>query len=109
MKTENSIQLIGYLGHEPTLKKAYNGSLYTRLRVATDYFRRTSDGTVIKKTTWHDVMVWDQLAEKVPDNFSKGSHILIRGYSLNRTFKNKEGIYKKITEVKANHLLNLDR
>ena len=109
MKTENSVQLIGYLGNDPALKTANNGSPYTRLRVGTDYFRRKKDGTLIKKTTWHTIFAWDGLAEKVIHNFSKGSHILIRGQNYNRGFIDKSGTSRHITEVRANHLLNLDR
>ncbi len=109
MKTENSVQLIGYVGNDPALKKAYNGSPFTRLSIATDYFRRAKDGTVIKKTTWHDIIAWDHLAETILNNFSKGSHILVRGENRQRTYTDKLGIHRRVTEVRANYTLNLDR
>lgn len=109
MKTQNSVQLIGYLGSDPKIKTAVNGSHLARLRVATDYFRRRKDGTIIKKTTWHDVLAWDWLAEKVQGNFIKGAHILIQGEIRHRTYKDKQDIPRRISEVHATHLLNLDR
>jgi single-strand DNA-binding protein len=109
MKTQNFVQLIGYLGDNPVMKTAANGSRLARFRVATDYFRRAQDGTIVKKTTWHHVLAWDFLAEKVPDNFIKGTHILVQGELRNRTFKNKDGVLTHITEIHASQLLNLDR
>lgn len=109
MKTQSSVQLIGYLGHDPKMKTAVNGSLFARLRLATDYFRRKKDGTFIKKTTWHDVLAWDALAETIPGNFITGSHVLVQGDIRNRTYKDMQGIIRHITEFHATILLNLDR
>lgn len=109
MKTKNSVQLIGYLGKDPMLKTAVNGSNFARLSVATDYFRRRKDGTIVKKTNWHNVLVWDWLAEKIPGNFITGSHVLVEGDIRNRTYKDKQGIIRLITEFHASVLLNLDR
>lgn len=109
MKTQNSVQLIGYLGDDPAIKTAINGSSLARMKIATDYFRKQKDGTIIKKTSWHNVLAWDWLAKKVPGNFIKGSHILVQGDLRHRTYKNKEGLIKNISEVHASQLLNLDR
>lgn len=109
MKTQNKVQLIGYLGCDPKAKIAVNGSRFARLRVATDYFRRKKDGTILKRTTWHDVLAWDWLARKVPENFIKGTHILVQGDIRHRTYKDKTGVLRNISEVHATHLLNLDR
>ncbi|MES2005483.1 MAG: single-stranded DNA-binding protein [Bacteroidota bacterium] len=109
MKTQNSVQLIGYLGQDPVMTTAVNGSKLARFNVATDYFRRLKDGTLIKKVTWHQILAWDFLAEKVPGNFIKGSHVMVKGEIRHRRFKNKAGIIKSVTEVRASELLNLDR
>ena len=109
MKTQNSVQLIGYLGNDPAIKTAVNGSPLARMQVATDYFRKRKDGTLIKKTSWHEVLAWDWLAEKVPGNFIKGTHILVQGDLRHRKYKNKAGLIKNISEVHASQLLNLDR
>ena len=109
MKTLNSVQLIGYVGADPQMRTAVNGSLFARFRIATDYFRRRKDGTMIKKTTWHHILVWDRLAENVPTHFIKGSHILVQGQIRHRNFKNKLGEIRSISEVHATTLLNLDR
>lgn len=109
MKTQNHTQLIGYLGNDPVSRTAVNGSKLARLRLATDYYRRTGSGNVIRKVTWHDILAWDHLAEKVPGNFIKGSHVLIQGEIRHRTYTDQQGQKRYITEIKATSILNLDR
>lgn len=109
MKTLNTVQLVGYLGCDPKMRKASNGSHLARMSVATDYYRRTKTGFVIRKTTWHEILAWDDLANKVPGNFITGSHILVQGEIQNRSFINASGEKKYITEIRATNLLNLDR
>ncbi|MBI2285154.1 MAG: single-stranded DNA-binding protein [Bacteroidetes bacterium] len=109
MKTQNHTQLIGYLGNDPTSRIAVNGSRVARLRLATDYYRRDNAGNVIRKVTWHDILAWDQLAEKIPGNFIKGSHILVQGEIHHRTFSDEQGHKRYISEIKATTILNLDR
>lgn len=109
MKTQNHAQLIGYLGSDPISRTAVNGSKVTRLRLATDYYRRDNSGNVIRKVTWHDVLAWDHLAEKIPGNFIKGSHVLIQGEIRHRTYIDPNGHKRYISEIKALTILNLDR
>ena len=109
MKTENSVELIGYLGNDPICKTAVNGSSMARIRLATDRFRRDRGGTVHRKTTWHDILAWDTVAEQVPNNFIKGSHVLIKGEIRHRTYNDNTGHKRYITEVHAHKIMNLDR
>lgn len=109
MKTQNTVQLIGYLGTDPVVRTTDNGSKLARIRLATDYYRKDPAGIVHRKTTWHDILAWDSLAETVPSNFIKGSHILVQGEIRHRTYQDKEGHTRYISEVRATQLLNLDR
>lgn len=109
MKTQNHAQLIGYLGSDPISRTAVNGSKVTRLRLATDYYCWDNSGNIIRKVTWHDVLAWDQLAEKIPGNFIKGSHVLIQGEIRHRTYIDPNGHRRYISEIKALTILNLDR
>jgi len=72
MKTQNKVTLIGYLGKDPLISIAMNGSKRAHLRMATDWYRKKEDGTVLKRTTWHDIVAWDKRAESVENVFYKG-------------------------------------
>lgn len=108
MKTQNQVQLIGYLGKDPILSIAKNGSPRAYLRMATDIFRRNDDGSTFKKTTWHDIVAWDKKAATIENNFIQGSHVLIEGEIDYRTYS-KDGIKRYITRIIATKIMNLDR
>lgn len=105
----NSVQLIGYLGNDPTLKTATNGSQLTWLRLATDYMRKDEEGKTMKKTSWHNIIAWEKLATLAIETLSKGSHLLIEGELVYRTYTAKDGTTKNITEIRASKLIDLDR
>lgn len=109
MKTQCFIQLVGYLGNDPVCKTTANGSLLVRLRLATDYYRRGNDENVIRKVSWHNILAWDKLAEKIPGNYIKGSHVLVQGELCYRTYPDDRGHKYYITEIRAGKILNLDR
>lgn len=109
MKTQNTVQLIGYLGQNPVTKTAVNGSRLARLSLATDYYRKNQSGEVIRKVSWHNIMVWDKLADCIDSNFISGSHVLIVGEIRYRSYINKRGEHKNTAEIKAHKVLNLDR
>ena len=109
MKTLNRVQLIGYLGRDPIISIASNGSKRAFLRMATDWWRRKADGTEIKKTTWHDIVLWDRKAEHIENEFIKGSHVMIEGQIDYRKYFDKEGNPKQITRIIGSLISNLDR
>ena len=109
MKTQNKVQLIGYVGKDPIITTATNGSKRARIPVATDVFFKNKEGESIKKTSWHTVVAWDKKADYAENNFLKGSHILIEGQIRYRRFENKNGEPRHISEIIADVLMNLDR
>jgi len=109
MKTQNKVQLIGYIGADPEVKTTSGGTTVAKMRMATDEFFRDSSGNTQKVTTWHDIRIWDQLAASIQGNFTKGSHVLVEGKINYRTYEDKSGHLRYVTEIKALRLLNLDR
>lgn len=109
MKTQNFVQLVGYLAADPVIRKAGNGSKLARIRMATDSFYQDEHGTRHKKTSWHNIKAWNRLASLVPGNFIKGSHILVQGEIGYRSYTDNAGVKKIVTEITARQLLNLDR
>jgi single-strand DNA-binding protein len=109
MKTQNKVQLIGYVGNDPKITTASNGSKLARMRIATDRFFKDENSNAVKKTAWHNILAWEKQADFAENNFLKGSHILVEGFIIYRNYKDKSGVTKNITEIKAERLMNLDR
>ena len=109
MKTQNKVQLIGYVGSDPTITITSNGSKRARIQIATDTFFKNQQGENVKKTSWHTIIAWDHKAEYAENNFLKGSHILIEGQINYWNFTSAKGEQRHASIIKANLLMNLDR
>lgn len=110
MKTQNKAQLIGYLGDDPQVFDFANGNKKVRMRLATDTYRQKEfDPEPIKKTSWHTIICWAEMAEIAQDRFIKGSHIMVEGMIQYRSYTDKNGQLREVTEINAFHLADLDR
>jgi single-strand DNA-binding protein len=111
MKDRNKVQLIGWVGADPSIKKFGNGSKCARIRVATNTpLKNKAEGGVQQyNTLWHTVVAWAKSADFTEQNFLKGSHILVEGHLVYRTYHDKDGLVKSVTEIMAVTLCNLDR
>lgn len=111
MKERNLIQLIGYVGSEPTGKKFENGNQVIRMRVATHEpkHKKNEEAPVEFSTCWHTIVAWGEMAGYALNNFIKGSRIMIDGKLVYRTYPDKTGHTRYVTEIVAHSLINLDR
>ena len=111
MKERNLIQLIGYVGAEPTAKKFENGNQVVRMMVATHEpkGKKVGDEKQEYSTCWHTIVAWGEKADYALNNFIKGSRIMIDGKLIYRTYSDKSGHTRYITEIVAYSLTNLDR
>lgn len=110
MKSMNKVQLIGYLGKAPDIKETKNGSLVASIRLATDTWIRHKGSEPAKYTDWHTIKVWGTIqVEKLRNYMIKGSHIMVEGRIVYRTYPDKSGHIRYITEIRAERLFDLDR
>lgn len=110
MKSLNKVQLIGYLGEDPKIIMLKDHTMMARMRVATDQYFHQKDGPPKKYTDWHTVKVWgNEQVEKIRHYLIKGSHILVDGHILYRSYTDHQGQTYHVTEIRANYLVDLDR
>ena len=103
----NKIQLIGNLGNAPEIRTTENGHKMARFSVATNESYTNSSGEKVTETQWHNLIAWNKLAEIAEKFLNKGSEVAIEGKLINRSYTDKEGIKKYITEIQVNELLFL--
>ncbi|RQO31765.1 single-stranded DNA-binding protein [Taibaiella sp. KBW10] len=106
---KNSVQLIGHLGIDPEVKILDKGAKVARIRIATTERYKNKNGEWMEETTWHSVVLWEQLAERTAQNLHKGSHVLIEGKLSSRSYTDATGQKKYVTEVRANNFMLLDK
>jgi single-strand DNA-binding protein len=104
---KNKVQLIGNLGNAPEVKTTESGKKLARFSVATNESYRNAKGEKVTETTWHNLVAWGKVAEIAEKYLTKGNEIAIEGKLINRSYADKDGNKKYITEVQVNELLML--
>ena len=104
---KNKVQLIGNLGNAPEVKTLESGKKMARFSVATHENYRNGQGDKVTETQWHNLVAWGKVAELVEKYLIKGKEVAIEGKLINRSYNDKDGVKKYITEIQVNELLML--
>lgn len=106
---KNSVQLIGHVGQEPEIKSLETGKKLANISIATNEVYYRENGDKVEKTEWHRVTAWGKTAEIVEKYVTKGKEIAIEGKLTHRSYDDKDGNKRYITEVIANEVLFLSK
>ena len=102
----NSVILIGRLTKEVELKYTPNGKAVANFTLAVDRPFKNQAGE--KEADFIPIVVWGKAAENTAQYMGKGSQVAIDGRMQVRTYDDKEGQKRWITEVVANNVKFLD-
>ncbi len=105
----NSVQLIGNLGQDPEIITLENGSKLAKFSMATTDSYKNTQGEKVEETQWHNIVVWGKTADIVENYLTKGKQVAIEGKLMHRSYENKQGEKRYITEIKCNELLMLGK
>ena len=103
-RTINKVELLGRVGTDPEMTYTPGGTAVTKLRLATDRYRRDAE----PETDWHNVVVWNGTAEAVNQYVSKGQRIYVAGRLVQNTWQTEDGQPRSRTEVHASEVVFLD-
>ena len=104
---KNRVTLIGNLGQDPETKTTETGKKVTHFTLATDDGYKNSEGQKISETTWHNIVAWNGLADIAGRFLKKGRQVAVEGRIVYRTYEDKKGATKNITEIVLNDLVLL--
>jgi len=79
------------------------------MSIATNETYKGKDGNKVENTHWHNLVVWGKTAEIAEKYLKKGSELAIEGKLTSRSYENREGEKRYITEVVVNELLMLGK
>lgn len=100
MRDENETRLTGRLGETPTLSHGETGKAFLRLRLATGYWRKATDGRDGEEiTTWHTLKAWGSTAEDLAKVAKKGVRLSIKGALRSETYTDREGIEREAAYI----------
>ncbi|MDY3547121.1 single-stranded DNA-binding protein [Riemerella anatipestifer] len=105
---KNKVQLIGNVGNTPEIKEV-NNTKVAHLSIATNEIYKNAQGERVEQTEWHKVVAWGRLAEIIEKYVTKGKEVAIEGKLTYRSYDDKEGNKRYVTEIVANDILLLGR
>lgn len=103
----NRVQLIGNLGQDPETKTLENGKKVTNFTLATNDDFKNADGQKVSETTWHNIVAWNGLADIAGRYLKKGHQVAVEGRIVYRSYEDKKGVTKNVTEIVLNEMLML--
>jgi len=92
----NTITVIGNVGRDPELRYANSGTAVLKFSIADNYGRDEN-----KKTSWHNVTVFGEMAENVGAVLSKGQRVIVIGRNEESEYTTREGETKKKWQIIA--------
>jgi single-strand DNA-binding protein len=105
----NSVRLIGHVGMNPSIFETENGGKLVKFSLATSEFYKNKTGERVKNTQWHNLVIWGPIAKIAEEHVQKGSEIAVEGRLVSRSYMDKSGTKKYITEVMVNEIALLGR
>ncbi len=105
-RSVNNVILLGHLGKDAETKYSPGGVARSTFTLATN--RRLKDkqsGEWKDETDWHNIVLWE--SENVANFLLKGKQVYIEGRLQSRSWEDKEGQKRYITEVVCNELILL--
>lgn len=109
----NKATLIGNLGNDPDVRTLGSGTKVAEFSVATSRQWNDKNGQQQEKTEWHRIVAWGYSPDKdglagVAERFlKKGDRVYVEGQIEYRSYEDKDGVTKYITEIRANEMIML--
>ena len=105
----NRATLIGNLGAEPVLSYTQTNRAKLIFRIATTETYVTDSGERRDNTQWHNIVLWGKRAEALSKFLTKGTQVYIEGRIENRSYDDKDGVKKYVSEISVSNLILLGR
>ena len=106
---KNSVNLIGNIGKEVAVTTFDNGNKKAAIVLATNDYYTNSKGEKVKQTEWHNLIAWGKTAELMSSTLAKGNEVAIQGKLTSRSYTDKEGVTRYVTEVQVNEFYRISR
>jgi single-strand DNA-binding protein len=109
MRGLNKVALIGNVGKDLEAQTLENNIKVAKLSLATTETFKDDNGQPQSVTDWHTIVLWRGLAELAEKYLRKGSLVYGEGKLKTRSYNDKEGYKRYVTEVIAEQIILLDK
>ncbi|AEH45805.1 single-strand binding protein [Thermodesulfatator indicus DSM 15286] len=105
----NKVILIGRLGADPEVRYTPDGQPVSTFNLATSERWTDKNGQRQERTVWHRIVAFGKLAEICGEYLSKGRQVYIEGRLQTRSYEDRDGIKRYVTEIVAVNMQMLGR
>ncbi len=109
MKGLNKVTLIGNLGKDPEIQILEGAIKVAKFSLATTETYKDDKGQTHSNTEWHTIILWRGLADLTEKYLVKGSLVYVEGKLKTRSYDDKAGNKKSVTEIIAEQVILLDK
>jgi single-strand DNA-binding protein len=103
----NKVILVGNLGKDPEVRHLESGAVVANFPIATTESYKDKSGNRQEQTEWHNIVLWRGLAEVAEKYLRKGNQVYIEGKLRSRSWEDKDGNTRYITEVIGDNMTML--
>jgi single-strand DNA-binding protein len=105
----NKVFLIGRLGKDPVIKHFSNDNAIAEFTLATNESYRNKEGQMVDVTDWHNIKIpFKRQAEIAEKYLKKGSQLFVEGKIRTRSYDDKDGTKRYVTEIICEQFRMLD-
>lgn len=109
MASLNKVILIGNVGKDPEIRHLEGGAAVASFSLATNETYKNKSGDKVTNTEWHNIVLWRGLAEIAEKYVKKGTPIYIEGRIKTRSYDDKDGNKRYVTEIVGDNMQMLGR
>ena len=106
---KNKVQLVGHVGQDPEIKTFEGEKKLANFTLATNEVYKNDKGEKVEETQWHRLVAWGKTAETIEKYVTKAKEIAIERKLNHRSYDDKNGEKKYITEVVIGELMLLGK
>ena len=107
MSGVNKVILLGRLGGDPEVTTLKSGQVVAKFSLATSKSYKDKQGKKVDTTQWHNIVMWQPLAQVAEKYLSKGSLVYLEGEITSRSYDDQQGNKRWFTEIVAHELTML--
>ena len=107
MSGVNKAILIGNLGKDPEIRHIEGNRCVANFPLATSESYKNRDGEKIETTEWHNIVLWNKLAEIAEKFLKKGDKLFVEGRIRTRKWEDKDGNTRYTTEINGDNMTML--
>ena len=105
----NKVILVGNVGKDPEVRYLESGTAVCNFPFATSETYKNREGERVTTTEWHNIVLWRGLAEVAEKYVKKGQQLYIEGKIRTRSYDDKDGVKKYMTEIYGDNMVMLGR